>query len=339
MVAQARLQAFDLLKLFAIFLVIWGHTIQYFLASYHRDELVWRLIYSFHMPLFMMISGYFSVSSMRMPFKSFVLKKFSQLILPCITWSLIIWGGQFIFDSSNDFTLSSLVYKLFFSFWFLRSCFLCYLIAWLGHHSCLNIKYWGPLTLIVSQFMTVSSEYGFDFNIPSLYICFFIGIILKYYERIRDLVVRYRFLISSFFVLLLCFWGKQFFGITIGDALHNMTGGDFTALGLLSYKYIIGIVGSLAFIGVFLCRFSNNIGNGIIIQLSKWGQMTMGIYIIQTILLQGILANYIQFASVNSLLFSLLIAPGISVIFLFLCVYIVRLIMNFKTISFVLLGK
>lgn len=339
MVAQARLHAFDLLKLFAIFLVIWGHTIQYLLPSYHRDEIVWRLIYSFHMPLFMMISGYFSVSSMGMPFISFISKKFSQLILPCITWSFIIWGGQIFLVGGNEFTLSTLVYKLFFSFWFLRSCFMCYLIAWLGHHSSVNIKYWGSLTLIAAQFMTVPKEYGFDFNIPSLYICFFIGIILRNYERTRNLIAKYHITISFFFILMLCFWGKQFFGITVGDAFQDMIRGDFSKLGLLSYKYIIGIVGSFTFIGYFLSRFSNEISIRIINILCKWGQMTLGIYIIQTILMQAILPNYIQFESVNSLLFSLLIAPGISAIILLLCIYIVRLIMNCKTISFVLLGK
>ena len=35
-----RLPYFDVLKLFAIFLVLWGHCIQYFLSSQYSDELV-----------------------------------------------------------------------------------------------------------------------------------------------------------------------------------------------------------------------------------------------------------------------------------------------------------
>ena len=71
---KTRIKAFDFLKFFAIFLVIWGHVIQYFLSSDYSDELVYRIIYSFHMPLFMMVSGYFSVSSMSLSIGTFLRK-------------------------------------------------------------------------------------------------------------------------------------------------------------------------------------------------------------------------------------------------------------------------
>ena len=80
-----RLPYFDVLKLFAIFLVLWGHCIQYFLSSQYSDEPVYRYIYSFHMPLFMMISGYFSASSMRLHFTELITKKSRQLLLPCVS--------------------------------------------------------------------------------------------------------------------------------------------------------------------------------------------------------------------------------------------------------------
>ena len=55
-----RIIAFDLIKLFAIFLVIEGHCTQHLLSSFEYDEPVYVYIYSFHMPLFMFLSGYFS---------------------------------------------------------------------------------------------------------------------------------------------------------------------------------------------------------------------------------------------------------------------------------------
>ena len=55
-----RLVSFDLLKLFAIYLVVLGHCVQHLLPSHSYDEPMYVYIYSFHMPLFMMISGYFS---------------------------------------------------------------------------------------------------------------------------------------------------------------------------------------------------------------------------------------------------------------------------------------
>ena len=40
------------------------------------------------MPLFMMVSGYFFSSSLRLSFGDFIKKKFTQLLLPGLTWSL-----------------------------------------------------------------------------------------------------------------------------------------------------------------------------------------------------------------------------------------------------------
>ena len=82
---EGRLRSFDILKLFTIFLVLWGHCIQYFLSSEPIDEPLYRTIYSFHMPLFMMISGYFAASSMHIRLIDFLKKKSVQLLLPCFT--------------------------------------------------------------------------------------------------------------------------------------------------------------------------------------------------------------------------------------------------------------
>ena len=52
----------DLIKAFAIFLVILGHCIQK-MDPLSQQNLMLRFIVSFHMPLFMFISGYFAASS------------------------------------------------------------------------------------------------------------------------------------------------------------------------------------------------------------------------------------------------------------------------------------
>lgn len=57
----------DIIKGFTILLVIIGHSIQYHNGeTYYEQGLYWanpifKFIYSFHMPLFMLISGYFVV--------------------------------------------------------------------------------------------------------------------------------------------------------------------------------------------------------------------------------------------------------------------------------------
>lgn len=50
-----RISYIDQLKGIAILLVVLGHVIGY---NNCEDSFLWRFIYSFHMPLFMFISGY-----------------------------------------------------------------------------------------------------------------------------------------------------------------------------------------------------------------------------------------------------------------------------------------
>lgn len=76
---MARLGQFDILKAIGIILVIIGHTI--------KDSLVCNFIYSFHMPLFFLVSGYFlrpraSLLPEREPTK--------RLLLPYLTTGAVL---------------------------------------------------------------------------------------------------------------------------------------------------------------------------------------------------------------------------------------------------------
>jgi fucose 4-O-acetylase-like acetyltransferase len=57
--AKQRIAYIDFLKGFTILLVILGHCIEFNDTDYWNN-IVFRYIYSFHMPLFMFLSGYVS---------------------------------------------------------------------------------------------------------------------------------------------------------------------------------------------------------------------------------------------------------------------------------------
>lgn len=56
-----RMSFFDYLKMLAMFMVLWGYAIQHLQTGEVRDEPMHKLIYSFHLPLFMTIAGFFSL--------------------------------------------------------------------------------------------------------------------------------------------------------------------------------------------------------------------------------------------------------------------------------------
>ena len=92
-ISRNRISYIDQLKGIAIFLVVLGHVIEH---NAGRDNFLWTLIYSFHMPLFMFVSGYLAYVTFRLERLSFfnillyVGKKCRTLLLPFLTWGILI---------------------------------------------------------------------------------------------------------------------------------------------------------------------------------------------------------------------------------------------------------
>lgn len=86
---EKRNEKIDFLKGVAIFLVVYGHIIQYCIKNKGDFflNLVFKIIYSFHMPLFMIISGYLFYNTLQnnKQIKQLIYKKFKQLIVPAIS--------------------------------------------------------------------------------------------------------------------------------------------------------------------------------------------------------------------------------------------------------------
>lgn len=80
---KQRLIWIDNLKAYGIILVIIGHSVV-LPSTYGYSEIVMKLVYSFHMPLFFFISGYLFHNR-----KNIFLKKWKTLILPYYAFQLI----------------------------------------------------------------------------------------------------------------------------------------------------------------------------------------------------------------------------------------------------------
>lgn len=129
----------DIAKGLAIILVVLGHVIQG--SAQNFDELIgFRVIYSFHMPLFVFLSGAVAAIVLKperveqgfkaslLLAKSKILKAAIRLLLPFISWCVI---NQFIYHQSSD-VLSALV--LAFrrpdtALWFLLAIFYCIVLT------------------------------------------------------------------------------------------------------------------------------------------------------------------------------------------------------------------
>ncbi len=94
--SHTRSAFLDVLKAVAITLVLVGHAMQFgsgmhcYIYSDFFDNVVFKVIYSFHMPLFMLISGYlFRMSVQRHSFRENLVSRFTSLIVPIMLWSIV----------------------------------------------------------------------------------------------------------------------------------------------------------------------------------------------------------------------------------------------------------
>lgn len=85
--------SFDIMKALAIFLVVLGHCMQslYPEKGDFLGKPLFLYVYSFHMALFMMISGYFSTRALEGSFKELIISKSRQLLQPAV----VTGGGYY----------------------------------------------------------------------------------------------------------------------------------------------------------------------------------------------------------------------------------------------------
>ena len=123
---KERIAYIDRLKGFAILLVVIGHVVQFLYCPNNFDtNIVFRFIYSFHMPLFFILSGMVtnlklgSVEELCQKVKS----RFLQLVVP-----FVLWGGIL-----SLFIIRQSFFNIFIepdtSLWFLLVLFEIYVIS------------------------------------------------------------------------------------------------------------------------------------------------------------------------------------------------------------------
>ena len=102
----------DALKGFAIILIILGHTIFFIDQSNADKNLIFKLVYTFHVPLFFFISGYLVYGRFGPTTLTWIKKKISGLIIPYLiftfTYFFILPGF-----SLSRITFDGLIYSLF----------------------------------------------------------------------------------------------------------------------------------------------------------------------------------------------------------------------------------
>ncbi|MDV3123247.1 acyltransferase family protein [Segatella copri] len=158
----------DAVKAIAIILTVLGHCIQWILGDTFGEDGLELFIYSFHMPLFMIISGYFFQSALRRDFKDLVSRKFFQLLIPAFCWTLIIYPWEC--ESIHD-----VLSRIFHEYWFLKALFVSYIVTFVYYKAPYKYK---CFLLLIGIFIFLIGK-GETWYFTPMYPFFLVGIILR----------------------------------------------------------------------------------------------------------------------------------------------------------------
>ena len=181
----------DVTRAIAIILVVIGHCIQYgsgiefYESSSFFAQPLFKFIYSFHMPLFMLISGYLCRYSItKRNINSFIIDKAKGVLLPLISWHTLY---QILLLSTGYQNISAEVFILsyFHTLWFLRALFVCYIINFL-------IYKWGHDHLSLYITLILSLPFISNRILPDVFVFtipfFFAGYLYNKYQEKLSLI-------------------------------------------------------------------------------------------------------------------------------------------------------
>ncbi len=306
----------DLIKCLAIFLVILGHIITSFNHNYLNSPL-YLSIYSFHMPLFMMISGYMiSIKHLNNPLK-YLKKRVYSILFPALIWGAIVIGIRILLGVHIQ---HGFMHQWWWGLWFLKSLFACNIIILLSHLFTKKHIYIAIIAIIISQLTLLIPHLHF-LQLHKLLPCMAIGMILNKYQKY---ILPYSKYLGLFFGLCFVCLSFRLSSNILYPHIDLITTPDgLNIYGDCLYSFLIGISGTLAITFIFYQLFKNaKQSNAITTVLSVIGQHTLQIYIIQTIVLETIFAHYFQESiSIETLLSQMVVAPFLSIIILVICFY------------------
>lgn len=273
---KQRIIYIDILKIVAIFFVTWGHTLSQFGTHTQFVGLETDWIFSFHMPLFAVLSGMCFSAPTDCKLWNPIWKKTKALLIPNIIWCFLFYIAMHGAYMCLQFILGkNAIYQgnLFADWWnalcvegwwFLRALFLVYLYAILSIYITRYLMRQNDSHIMLiaglgsTIIMYVVTLFGIIPNHPQpligaiyLYPFVWTGVAIRLSDACIEKHLKNIFVVCALlWAIGLCFWrfSYTFYGMntSIFATSGPIVGMDVVWITL--YRYIIGIVSSIAII-------------------------------------------------------------------------------------------
>lgn len=270
----------DIARGIAILLVVFAHCIQcgngaeYYENLNFFDNIIYKSIYSFHMPLLMMVSAFLLAKNIN---KKTVLQiisgRVTNILLPIIAWNLIVQLPHIISNNLFDW-LITFCKSTITSFWFLWAVLFSTVATTFIYKYGKNKWYWYILATLLCFFtpdIWNSECYKF------MFFCYICGFFYKKNIKDRNMILLFTFIL---WILLLQMYDYNSYIYTTGWTLLGRT--DMLICFIRDiYRVAIGVIGS-AMVLLTIIKLGKYISENVLQIFKILGKNSMGIYIIST---------------------------------------------------------
>jgi fucose 4-O-acetylase-like acetyltransferase len=310
-----RLAWVDYAKGVGILLVVYGHVLREirpvkglfsnYANFFERSD---KFIYSFHMPLFFILSGYFFMSSLYK--KDFIYDKLKTLVYPFIIWSVLQTSAEILISYLSPYTntqtpVTELITCIIMprdQFWFLYALFFIMIVNYLlfrinvalGLY--LSVGLW-IIYLVFRRFVPDTFNNTFQFLI-----FFDVGIVLSQSRKFIYVIGRIKFLLAN----VVLFAVAEYFYLS----------GNFPFSSTALAKLLVGVSGAVLIIQLSRLAAERNFLN----MLSYIGKRSLPVYLAHMLVASGTRIILLKILKINNLTINC-IAGTLAGIFLPLLLY------------------
>ncbi|MBR5957418.1 MAG: acyltransferase family protein [Salinivirgaceae bacterium] len=230
MIEKKRIVWADALKGILIILVVLGHSIgasMTKLGNSFADDYLWNLIYSFHMPTFIAISGFLALRKNSTgggitPWHSTMWRRFRQLMIPFLLWSIAL----FFVNHNVSYYYEYLQYPQK-ALWFLWALFFIAIIFAGVDTIAIKLKINQEVTMIICWTLLVVVMFAMPdaklFGVEYVAYYFFFYLLGYYLHKYSERLVIKRGLIIAFVGILWFALGSIFYSQGLPKQLQFIT--------------------------------------------------------------------------------------------------------------------
>lgn len=339
----------DALRGLAIFLMIMGHVVQKgMLDLNYEGNWIYKAIYSFHMPLLMLISGYlFERSTEKYSLAELYKRKIRQMLVPIVVWNTLYYCMDVLLFNCSEVTYGLIGYVkyLFTGLWFLWAILLYSLL--LGFIS-KAVKKNQLLVVICSFFILLISPNRW--RIIFEYVFFIVGYSFGNFYRVsgggdekrhvKKICLTITVAVCIIYVCFLDYVRMDISEIAISLLSHNFSVSIMYFAKTIE-AYFISACACYTAIQFVVVLKKHSASKKIYLVLVILGRMSLEIYVLQRVIIELVCANVLKnlnICIISNSLSSFALAIIFSILFAMLFILIVKVIQKTK-LSFILFGR